>query len=136
MKERAKLIQCLSVVRVPKVSLNVGGALADENYTMCGPSFQPNFYLMWPRTNILNAEPGPAPAESEAQQTAKKPKKKLSQFDFPAGSSGWAGGRVVCDEVVEPAQTRHWLGRAVQIAMFHHVTSRDDRGAQRNVVRM
>merc|ERR1712013_953820 len=42
MKERAKFIQCQSVVRVPRVTLNVGGVAADENYTMCGPSFHPN----------------------------------------------------------------------------------------------
>ena len=138
MKERAKFIQCLSVVRVPKISLNVGGVVADENYTMCGPSFEPNFYFMWPRATILMSHPETVSpeAQTEPQTAVKKPKKKLSMFDFPAGSSGWAGGRVVCDAVVEPSQTRAMLGRAVQIGMFHHVNIRDDRGAQRNVVRM
>ena len=136
LKERAKFIQCLSVVRVPKISLNVGGAVADENYTMCGPSFEPNFYFMWPRASILMSEPETASPETETPAAAKKPRKKLSQFDFPPGSSGWAAGRVVCDAVLEPSQTRAGLGRAVQIGMFHHVSKRDDRGAQRNVVRM
>ena len=135
MKERAKFIQCLSVARVPKISLNVGGALSDENYTMCGPSFEPNFYFMWPRANILMSDPA-TDGECDTPEPAKKPKKKLSQFDFPAGSSGWAGGRVICDEVLQPGQSRARLGRAVQIGMFHHVNVRDDRGAQRNVVRM
>merc|ERR1719220_2698189 len=106
------MIQCLSVVRVPKISLNVGGALADENYTMCGPSFEPNFYFMWPRTNILMSQPE-TEVQSDPQAALKTPKKKLSMFDFPPGSSGWAGGRVVCDAVVEPSQTRAMLGRAV-----------------------
>merc|ERR1719400_2708474 len=108
MKERAKFIQCLSVVRVPKISLNVGGAVGDENYTMCGPSFEPNFYFMWPRATILMSHPETVSpeAQTEPQTAVKKPKKKLSMFDFPAGSSGWAGGRVVCDAVVEPSQTR------------------------------
>lgn len=134
MKERAKFMQCLSVVRVPKISLNIGGAIGDENYTMCGPSFEPNFYFMWPRTNMLlsiaDAETG---VPSDAQN---KPKKKLSKFDFENGSSGWAGGRLVCDAVIEPRDTRATLARAVQIAMAHHVALRDDRGAHRNVVRM
>ena len=135
MKERAKFIQCLSVVRVPKISLNVGGSVADENYTMCGPSFEPNFYFMWPRTNILMSDPVPS-STSEESEPVKKPRKKLSLFDFPVGSSGWASGRLVCDEVVEPGQSRARLGRAVQVGMFHHVKLRDDRGAVRNVVRM
>ena len=64
MKERAKFVQCQSVVRVPKVggargqklhpdiqvTLNVGGAAADENYTMCGPSFQ----VLCPSSCFLN----------------------------------------------------------------------------------
>jgi hypothetical protein len=31
-----------------RISLNIGGSVGDENYTMCGPSFSPNFYFMWP----------------------------------------------------------------------------------------
>ena len=58
LKERAKLVQCLSVVRVPRISLNVGGVTGDENYTMCGPAFEPNFYFMWPRSSLLMASPG------------------------------------------------------------------------------
>ena len=134
MKERAKFVQCLSVARVPKISVNVGGALADENYTMCGPSFEPNFYFMWPKSHISLS------STSETQDVevddGKKPKKKLSKFDFSPGSSGWAAGRIVCDGVIEPRDTRVTVGRAVQISMFHHVSIRDDRGAQRNVVRM
>jgi len=136
MKERAKMIQCLSVVRVPRISLNVGGVLGDENYTMCGPAFEPNFYFMWPRTSMLMASPevaDPAQVPSDAQ---KKPRKKLSAFDFVPGSSGWAGGRMMCDGVIEPRETRAWLTRAVQIGMSHHVALRDDRGPQRSVVRM
>jgi len=35
------------LVRVPKVTLNVGGAISDENYTMCGPSFDPrNLFII------------------------------------------------------------------------------------------
>ena len=49
LKERAKFVQCQSLVRVPKIAVNVGGLLGDECHTMCGPSFQPNFYFMWPK---------------------------------------------------------------------------------------
>ena len=75
----------------------------------------------------------PAKVPSDVQ---KKPRKKLSAFDFHPGSSGWAGGRMMCDGVIEPRETRAWLARAVQIGMCHHVALRDDRGPQRSVVRM
>ena len=35
-----------SKVRVPRVTLNVGGVAADENYTMCGPSFHVSYRLL------------------------------------------------------------------------------------------
>jgi len=135
MKERAKFMQSQSVVRVPKITLNVGGVAADENYTMCGPSFQPNFYFMWPRATITKSDPSTIEAEPKAEE-GKKPRKKLSMFEFGAGSAAWAGARIVCDGVVEPGRSREVLGRAVQIGMFHHVRQRDTRGAYRGVVRM
>jgi len=133
MKERAKFIQCHSVARVPKVTLNVGGVLGDENYTMCGPSFDPNFYFMWPRANIFKTD------SSVLETTGvepKKPRKKISAFEFTIGSSAWAASRTLCDGVVGPAETRDVLARAIQIGMSQHTKERDTRGAQRNVVRM
>ena len=135
MKERAKFMQCQSVVRVPKITLNVGGVAGDENYTMCGPSFQPNFYFMWPRATMTKSDPNMMEPLPQAEGV-KKPRKKLSQFEFSMGSAAWAAARTVCDGIVEPAGSREVLARAVQIGMFHHVRERDTRGAVRNVVRM
>ena len=128
-------MQAQSVVRVPKITLNVGGVAADENYTMCGPSFQPNFYFMWPKASIKKTDPTLLEAEPKPVE-GKKPRKKLSMYEFDAGSAAWAAARIVCDGIVEPARSREVLGRAVQIGMFHHVKQRDTRGAYRSVIRM
>ena len=69
---------------MPRVTLNVGGVAADENYTMCGPSFhvsvlfdsmsafkeafrkvstQPNFYMMWPSATLSKSDPSTIPTE-------------------------------------------------------------------------
>ena len=74
--------------------INIWLFSADENYTMCGPSFEPNFYFMWPGANIQHHNHH----QPESDQPDKKPKKKLSAFDFELGSSGWAAGN-----------TRFWL---------------------------
>jgi len=133
MKERAKFMHCQSVVRVPKVTLNVGGVSGDENYTMCGPSFEPNFYFMWPRATLQKTDP----TQIELPETeGKKKVKKLSKFEFGTDTAAWAAARTVCDGIVEPLGSRGTLGRAVQIAMFHHIKIEDSRGAHRNVVRM
>merc|ERR1719510_340108 len=133
MKERAKFIHCQSVVRVPRVTLNVGGVASDENYTMCGPSFHPNFYMMWPSATLSKSDPSTIPAE---ELEAKKPKKPVSAFSFPPNSAAWAAARSLCDAVVEPRRTREALGRAVQVGMAQHLPSRDSRGVERGVARM
>lgn len=133
MKERAKFVQCQSVVAVPKVTLNVGGVAADENFTMCGPSFQPNFYLMWPRASLSKSDPTQLPTEEVA---VKKPRKQLSEFSFPPTSAAWSAARTLCDAVVEPSNSRQVLGRAVQVSMAQHLASRDSRGVHRGVARM
>jgi len=133
MKERAKFIQCQSVVRVPKVTLNVGGVAADENFTMCGPSFQPNFYMMWPRATMSKSDPTHITSES---LEGKKPRKPVSQFSFPISSAAWCAARALCDLVVEPNRSRQMLGRAVQVSMRQHLSLRDSRGVERGVARM
>merc|ERR1719427_268116 len=133
MKERAKFIQCQSVVRVPRITLNIGGVVGDENYTMCGPSFEPNFYFMWPRASIRQA---PASPETDSPPPSGKQKRKLSKFEFSAGSAGWAAGRALCDGLLEPLTTRAALARAVQLGMLNHVCHREERGPQRSAVRM
>lgn len=134
MKERAKFIQCQSVVRVPKVTLNVGGAVSDENYTMCGPSFQPNFYMMWPTATLSKSDP--SFLSSPETDEVKKPRKPLSQFPFPPTSAAWVAGRALCDGLVAPAQSREMVGRAVQVSMRQHLACRDTRGVERGVARM
>lgn len=73
MKERAKMIHMQSVVRVPKITLNVGGSFGDENYTMCGPSFDPHFYFMWPRAKMSKTNPAWLEKSEEAKKEAPKP---------------------------------------------------------------
>lgn len=136
MKERAKFMQAHSTVRVPKITLNVGGAAADENYTMCGPGFDPRFYFMWPRATLSKSCPSTITETPDVTPAGKKPKKKLSNFDFPTTSAGWAAARTICDGIVEPRQTREVLTRAVQVSMAGHLRERDTRGVHRSVVRM
>jgi len=106
---------------------------ADENYTMCGPSFHPNFYMMWPSATLSKSDPSTIPTE---ELEAKKPKKPVSAFSFPPNSAAWAAARSLCDAVVEPRRTREALGRAVQVGMAQHLPSRDSRGVERGVARM
>jgi len=136
MKERAKFIQCQSIVRVPRVTLNVGGSYADENYTMCGPSFDPRFYFMWPGARMFKSDPSSLEPAAADPGASGKPKKQLSQYNFDTSSAAWAAARTLCDDIITPQETRNVLSRAIQIGMLNHVPLRDVRGQSRSVLRM
>lgn len=138
MKERAKLIHAHSIARVPRITLNIGGSVGEENYTMCGPSFNPNFYFMWPGSRLLQMDPPPEiPANNAPRAEGAKPlRKSVSEFEFAPGSAAWAAARAICDGIVEPTETRSVLSRAIQIGMLNHQPVRDARGQARSVIRM
>jgi len=150
LKERAKFAQCLSVVRVPKVTLNLSSCYGDENFTMCGPSFEPRFYFMWPGAKIHSSEYGiveAAALEAKARaaeaakhvpekQPSKPARKPLSKFKFEPSSAAWAASRGVCDAIVSPDNTRAALAQSLQIAMLNHIKMDDVRGQQKSVIRM
>ncbi|RXG61071.1 hypothetical protein Avbf_14365 [Armadillidium vulgare] len=46
LRGRASMISALSTADVPKITLNIGGCHGDDNYTMCGPSFNQILFLV------------------------------------------------------------------------------------------
>ena len=42
-KDSAKMVYAMSIARVPKLSLIVGGSYGAGNYGMCGRGFRPHF---------------------------------------------------------------------------------------------
>src|SRR5690606_32998598 len=44
----AKLVNAMSNVRVPKVTVIVGGSFGAGNYALCGKAFDPTFIFAWP----------------------------------------------------------------------------------------
>jgi hypothetical protein len=52
-KDGAKTIAAVSVTRVPKLTVIVGGSFGAGNYGMCGRPYFPRFLWMWPNARIL-----------------------------------------------------------------------------------
>jgi 3-methylcrotonyl-CoA carboxylase beta subunit len=51
-KDGAKMIAAVSVTRVPKLTVIVGGSFGAGNYGMCGRPYFPRFLWMWPNARI------------------------------------------------------------------------------------
>ena len=123
LKERGKMAQCVANARVPKITLNITGAAGDDNFFLCGPSFGPRFYLMWPRavlrkTAVVVESEGKNPDENPS-----KKKKKLSQFEFDPHSAHYAASRLTSDGIVLPSETRQTLDFLLQVSMKNYVSN-------------
>ena len=51
-KHGAKMVNAVSTVNVPKLSLVFGGSFGAGNYGMCGRAYNPRFMFTWPNSKI------------------------------------------------------------------------------------
>ena len=51
-KDGAKLVNAVSTVTVPKLTLIIGGSFGAGNYAMCGRAYSPRFLFSWPNSKI------------------------------------------------------------------------------------
>ena len=51
-RDGAKMVAAVSVARVPKLTVIVGGSFGAGNYGMCGRAYGPRFLWMWPNARI------------------------------------------------------------------------------------
>ena len=57
-KHGSKMIQAVSNVKVPKISLYIGASFGAGNYGMCGYAYEPDFLFTWPNaiTGVMGGE--------------------------------------------------------------------------------
>ena len=51
-KDGAKLVNAVSTVTVPKITIIIGGSFGAGNYAMCGRAYSPRFLFSWPNSKI------------------------------------------------------------------------------------
>lgn len=123
----AKMIQAVSNVRVPKLSLYVGGSFGAGNYGMCGYSYAPDFLFTWPNatTGVMGGEQAAITMDVVARAGAKRKGVKISpemekklaaqkqaiieHFD-PQSNAFYTSGRMLDHGIIEPRDTRKVLG--------------------------
>lgn len=129
-KDGAKMVHAVSCAQVPKFTVIMGGSFGAGNYGMCGRAFSPRFLWMWPNARIsvmggmqaanVLAEvrsaskegAGSSPEEIEAFK-----EKIRNQYDTQ-GSPFYSSARLWDDGIIDPAQTRETLIRALA-ASYH-----------------
>lgn len=123
-KHGSKLVQAVSNMRVPKISLYIGSSFGAGNYGMCGFAFQPDFIFAWPtsRTGVMGgaqaAKTMSQVTSAAAKRRGEKPdakalraqEKHLTQHFDRQSSAFYTSGRVLDHGVIDPRDTRRVLG--------------------------
>ena len=128
-KDGAKLVTAVSCAAVPKLTVIIGGSYGAGNYGMCGRAFGPRFLWMWPNARISvmggaqaagvlarirrdRIEAGGDEWSEDEEAAFKAP--ILSQYE-EQGNPYYAAARLWHDGVIDPAETRQVLARALGI---------------------
>ena len=123
-KHGSKLIQAVSNVKVPKVTLNVGASFGAGNYAMCGKAYEPDFIFSWPNAKIgvMGGEQAAKTMEqvmiSSAERKGtnideKKLKSQLNEITEKYNSQSdafFTSGRGLDYGLINPKDTRKILG--------------------------
>jgi acetyl-CoA carboxylase carboxyltransferase component len=129
-KDGAKMVHAVANASVPKFTVILGGSFGAGNYGMCGRAYSPRFLWMWPnaRISVMGGEQAAgvlttvkrdqlarAGKELSAQEERDIADPVLAKYE-EEGSPYYSSARLWDDGVIDPADTRVYLGLGLSIA--------------------
>ncbi len=127
-KHGSKMIQAVSNIRVPKISLYIGASFGAGNYGMGGYAYDSEFLFAWPNatTGVMGGEQAAGTMEEVARSSAarrgaevdedalaKQREAVINLFDGQS-TSFYTSGRLLDHGIIDPRDTRKVLGFALQ----------------------
>jgi len=127
-KHGSKMIQAVSNVRVPKITLYIGASFGAGNYGMAGYAYDPEFLFAWPNatTGVMGGEQAAGTMVEVARAGAARRGQEIDEdalakqhaaiveiFDSQA-SSFYTSGRCLDQGIIDPRDTRKVLGFCLQ----------------------
>ncbi|MEE2773412.1 MAG: carboxyl transferase domain-containing protein [Pseudomonadota bacterium] len=123
-KHGSKMIQAVTNVTVPKISLYIGASFGAGNYGMCGYAFKPDFLFSWPnsKTGVMGGQQAASTMENVMVNAAKRrgtpiDKKELRNRlqkvtdHFERQSEAFlTSGRLMDHGMIDPRDTRKVIG--------------------------
>jgi 3-methylcrotonyl-CoA carboxylase beta subunit len=130
-KHGAKLVTAVATVKVPKITMLVGGSFGAGNYGMCGRAFSPRFLWTWPnsRISVMGGEQAAGVLSSvrgEALRRSGKPwsEEEEARFRQPVldlferqSHPLYASARLWDDGVIDPRKSRDVLALSLSAAL-------------------
>ncbi|HEX7807461.1 MAG TPA: carboxyl transferase domain-containing protein [Thermoanaerobaculia bacterium] len=129
-KDGAKMVHAVANSTVPKFTVILGGSFGAGNYGMCGRAYSPRFLWMWPnaRISVMGGEQAAGVLTTVKRDQLARAGKELSSEEERAiadpvlekydaeGSPYYSTARLWDDGVIDPADTRQYLGLGLSIA--------------------
>jgi 3-methylcrotonyl-CoA carboxylase beta subunit len=111
-KDGAKLVAAVSITRVPKLTVIVGGSFGAGNYGMCGRAYDPRFLWTWPnaRISVMGGEQAATVMTEVGQPEVGA---QLREQYERQGHPRYATARLWDDGVIDPLETRRVVGLAL-----------------------
>ncbi|MCU9836835.1 acyl-CoA carboxylase subunit beta [Ruegeria sp. WL0004] len=123
-KHGAKMIQAVTSVDVPRITLYIGASFGAGNYGMSGYAYEPDFLFAWPNatTGVMGGEQAAGTMAMVARAGANRKGEEIDEdrlakqsaliaahFDRQAGAFH-TSGRCLDHGVIDPRDTRRVLG--------------------------
>src|SRR5690349_12721772 len=129
-KDGAKMVHAVANATVPKFTVIIGGSFGAGNYGMCGRAYSPRFLWMWPnaRISVMGGEQAAGVLTTVKREQLARAGKELSSEEEheiadpvlakyeTEGSPYYSTARLWDDGVIDPAETRNYLGLGLSIA--------------------
>jgi len=126
----AKMVTAVATANVPKFTVIIGGSFGAGNYGMCGRAYSPRFLWMWPnaRISVMGGEQAAGVLTTVKRDQLARAGKELSPDEERSiadpvlqkyeteGSPYYSTARLWDDGVIDPAETRNYLGLGLSIA--------------------
>ncbi len=129
-KDGAKMVHAVANSTVPKFTVIIGGSFGAGNYGMCGRAYSPRFLWMWPnaRISVMGGEQAAGVLTTVKRDQLARAGKELTAEEERSiadpvlakyeeeGSPYYSTARLWDDGVIDPADTRAYLGLGLSIA--------------------
>lgn len=130
-KHGSKMIQAVSNVDVPRITLYIGASFGAGNYGMSGFPYEPDFLLAWPNamTGVMGGEQAASTMEMVARATAKRQGKDVDEDRLAAQNKAltnlfdrqhtalYTSGRCLDHGIIDPRDTRRVLGFCLETCL-------------------
>ena len=118
-KDGAKMVSAVSLSRVPRFTVIVGGSYGAGNYGMCGRAYRPRQLWMWPsaKIGVMGGETAKHILTSIGKKINPEEQNKLvEKYDFES-TAYYSTARLWDDGLIDPLDTRKFLTLGLQTAL-------------------